>query len=259
MSERIRIFVGAYGSGKTEVALQQAFIWAAEGKRAAIADLDLVNPFFRSRELVQQLQEAGVRLLAPGGELASADLPIITPQVKGAIQDPATHLVLDVGGDDAGSRALARFAPFIQPIPHQVYMVLNDRRPWTGDTRGIAETIERVQEAARLAVTALVSNPNLGDETTAAGVAQGHETIVRAGRDLGIPVAFLTVERELALQLSPDLLHDVPVRTLRRLLFPPWYQDSTRFAPPRDQRSRVMQEQIRATQAGEQGDPNPAS
>jgi RecA/RadA recombinase len=255
MGERIRIFVGAYGSGKTEVALNWAFQRAAAGERVAIADLDLVNPFFRSRELRAELESAGVRVLAPEGELAEADLPIIVPAVRGAIQDDSTHLVLDVGGDDAGARALSQFAPLLCTLPHQVYMVLNDRRPWTGHTEGIGATIERVQHSARMVVTALISNPNLGIDTTPAVIKAGHATVVEAAEALGIPVAYLAVMNELVEGLLPDTAQGVPLLPIARHLFPPWYEDPTRFAPPRDQRSRVMREQIRARQAAPLGRP----
>ncbi|MFH1465249.1 MAG: hypothetical protein ABIO70_12760 [Pseudomonadota bacterium] len=253
MAERIRIFVGAYGSGKTEIALNQAFGWAGEGRRVGIADLDLVNPFFRSRELRGALEAAGVRVLAPAGELSEADLPIIVPEVQGGLDDAALDLVLDVGGDDAGSRALARFARSIERWPHQVYMVLNDRRPWTGDTEGIAQTIRRVQDSARLSVTAIISNPNLGADTTPAIVAQGHATVVRAAEALGLPVAFLTVLEELAPAISHEARLGVPLLPIRRHLFPPWYEDPTRFAPPRDMRSRAMRNEIQARKAGSSG------
>ena len=253
MGERIRIFVGAYGSGKTEVALNWAFSRAAAGEKVAIADLDLVNPFFRSRELRGELEAAGVRVLAPEGDLAEADLPIIVPAIQGAIDDPSTHLIMDVGGDDAGARALARFAPVLSRLPHQVYMVLNDRRPWTGDTQGIEQTIARVQQSARLPITALISNPNLGGETTLAVIEAGHSTVVEASRALGLPVAYLAVMGELTKALSPETARGVPVMPIQRHLFPPWYEDPTRFAPPRDQRSRVMREQIRSRQAAPLG------
>jgi hypothetical protein len=255
MGERIRIFVGAYGSGKTEIALNWAFERAAKGEKVAIADLDLVNPFFRSRELRQQLEAAGVWVLAPEGELAEADLPIVVPAVRGAIENDDIHLILDVGGDDAGARALARYAGFIAQRPHQVYMVLNDRRPWTGHTEGIEQTIARVQASARLAVTALISNPNLGGETTPAVIRAGHATVLEAGRALGLPVAWLAVMDDLVERLLPDTDQGVPVMPIQRHLFPPWYEDPTRFAPPRDQRSRVMREQIRARQAAPLGRP----
>ncbi len=259
MGERIRIFVGAYGSGKTEVALNRAFHLASLGQRVAIADLDLVNPFFRSRELRVELEAAGVRVLAPEGELAEADLPIIVPAVQGAIDDPELHVILDVGGDDAGARALARFALCLRGIPHQLYMVINERRPWTGHAQGIAETVERVQTSARLDITALISNPNLGGETTPAVIKAGHATVVQAGHSLGLPVAYLAVLEELVPSLLPDTAAGVPVMPIRRHLFPPWYEDPTRFAPPRDQRSRVMREQILARQAAPLGAPNKTS
>lgn len=246
MDERIRIFVGAYGSGKTEIAVNWTLSRAAAGERVAIADLDLVNPFFRSRELRAELVAVGATVIAPEGELADADLPIIVPGVQGAIDDAATHLVLDVGGDDAGARALARFAPALSGRPHQVYMVLNDRRPWTGDTEGVAATIARVQDSSRLRVTALISNPNLGPDTTAAVVRTGHAVVVEAGRALGLPVAFLCVVEELLPALPPEAALGVPLLPLRRRLFPPWDEDPARLGPARDIRMRALRQERQA-------------
>ncbi len=252
MDKSTRIFVGAYGSGKTEVALNYAFQRAARGRAVGVADLDLVNPYFRSRELREQLEARGIQVAAPEGELADADLPIVTGQVRTFLQDPDLDVVLDVGGDDAGSRALSSFAPLIQGQPHQAYMVINDRRPWTGETEGIAESIARVEGSARLRVTAIVSNPNLSMETTRAVVERGHEVIAEAARQLELPVAMLCVMGALADELGPT--HEgVPVMRLERHLAPPWYEDSLRFAPVRDQRGRVMREQIRARELAARG------
>lgn len=236
MDRRVEVFVGPYGSGKTEVAVDRARAWAAAGRRVAIIDLDLVNPYFRSRELQAALEAEGVSVVAPAGELRDADLPIITPRVRGALSDPDTMVVLDVGGDDAGARALSQFAPAIPADGYQAFLVLNDRRPWTGTVEGIRTVLHRIEEAARLRITALVSNPNLGKETTPEIVAAGHALILEAGRALGLPVAFLCVAADLVEHLPPEAAAGTDVVPLTFQLGHPWDADTLRVAPYRDRR-----------------------
>ncbi len=240
MEKRVRIFVGPYGSGKTEVAIERAQAWAATGRRVSIVDLDLVNPYFRSRELTEALEAEGITVVAPAGELRDADLPIITPQVRGCLSDPGVLAVLDVGGDDAGARALSQFAPAIPQDGYEMFFVVNDRRPWTGTVAGIRTVIRRIEAAARLRVTALVSNPNLGEETTPEVVAQGHALVTAAADELGLPVAFLCVAESLADRLPPELTAGVELVRLSRQLLPPWYEDTMRLAPYRDRRAAIV-------------------
>ena len=251
MESRVRIFVGAYGSGKTEVAVHVALDLAAAARRVALADLDIVNPFFRSRELREELEAAGVAVLAPRGELAQADLPIITPEVRSTLGDADTTLVLDVGGDDAGARALSQFRPFLPEADTSMAMVINDRRPWTGSVAGIERTIRRVEASARFRVTCLVSNPNLGDETTPEVVARGHAVVCEAGRTLGLPVDALVVTDAIADLLPPGAALGVPLLRLRRRLLPPWQEDPLRSAPPRDRRTHMMLLEIEERKARE--------
>ncbi len=251
MDSRVRIFVGAYGSGKTEVAVHVALDLAATGGRVAIADLDIVNPFFRSRELRADLEAAGIAVLAPRGELAHADLPIVTPEVGGTLGDPDTTLVLDVGGDDAGARALSQFRPFLPDPGTGMAMVINDRRPWTGSVPGIERTMRRIETSARFRVTCLISNPNLGEETTPEVVARGHALVCEAGRALGLPVDALVVTDALADRLPPEAALGVPLLRLRRRLFPPWQGDPLRSAAPRDRRTHMMLLEIEERRARE--------
>lgn len=252
MEKRIRIFVGAYGSGKTEVAINYAFqvrrseaSAPTEGRlvlpvaaQVALADLDLVNPYFRSRELRDAFEQRGIQVLSPPGELAHADLPVIIPQVRGGLDKPDSLLILDVGGDDAGARALSQFAPFIHHQDYEMYLVVNNRRPWTGTPEGVADVIRRIEASSRLTVSALISNPNLGDETTPEVVRSGHFAVMEAARHVGLPVAFAAVAAEVLQAGEMDL--GLPVLVLERQLFPPWYEDPLRLAPYHDQRARVL-------------------
>lgn len=240
MEHRIRIFVGAYGSGKTEVAINYTLQRAAPGRSLAIADLDIVNPYFRSRELRAHFEDKGIEVVAPEGELANADLPIVTARVRACLGSAGDVLVFDVGGDDAGSRALSQFAPVIEPEGYDMFMVVNDRRPWTDSVQGIREAIARVQDNSRLTVTALVSNPNLVHETDASVVEQGHRLVLEASEALGLPVAFLCVMDELAPQIDLEALRNPRLLRMERHLLPPWYEDPLRHAPYHDRRAHVM-------------------
>jgi hypothetical protein len=84
--KRINIFCGGFGAGKTEVAVNFSLRMREQGRRVSIADLDIVNLYFRSREVRKELQSQGIEVIVPGGALANADLPIIVPEIKGAIE-----------------------------------------------------------------------------------------------------------------------------------------------------------------------------
>lgn len=228
MTARIRIYVGAYGSGKSEIALETALLWAKTRQKVAIADLDFVNPYFRSRERIVELAAAGVETIAPTGPHASADLPILVPQVRGAIEDPAKSLILDVGGDDAGARALGTLAPYVDKQPWELWMVVNSFRPFTADLAGIAATLARVEGSARLKVTHLVANPNLGPDTEAAGVAAGVAKVAAAASALGLPLGAVVMIGEIADQLGVTEMFGVEVMRLSRRLAPAWYEDPLR-------------------------------
>ena len=221
------VLVGDYGSGKTEVAVNLALDLArrrpSEGARAlAIADLDLVNPYFRSREAREPLEDAGIRVVMPGGGQQFADLPILLPQVKGLLQDPDTLCILDVGGDEVGARVLASLSPQFDPAHVALWFVVNGRRPFCDSAEGVLEAIQRVEAGARgWRVTGLVSNTHLMQETTLEMVEQG----IGLGREvadrLGIEVVFVAAMEDVVEQGATTVL-GCPLLTMRRLMVPPW-------------------------------------
>ena len=220
--KQLLIIVGSYGSGKTEVAVNLSRYLANTTRgRVAIADLDIVNPYFRSREANQALEALGVRCINPTGGEFYADLPIILPEIKGAIESREELLVLDVGGDDAGARVLASLGKSFEAGAYEMMMVLNGNRPFTSDIAGCLKMIAEIEESSRLKFTGIISNTHLLDETTAKTLLNGLELAQQVGERTGLPVKFLAGLK--AIVDLPELVDvGLPVLPLERLLLKPW-------------------------------------
>ena len=154
MNERIRIFVGHFGSGKSEVAINEALAALDRDLQPTLVDLDVVKPYFRCRLLRETLSDRGVHLIAPEGDRFYADLPIILPEIKGAIKDPSRFVFLDSGGDDTGARVLGSFAEVLSESGYQMSLVVNMRRPFTDELGSMGQMVEKIRQAARLSITA---------------------------------------------------------------------------------------------------------
>jgi hypothetical protein len=215
----IAIFTGRFGSGKTEAAISYALSLARVSP--FLIDLDIVTPYFRSREVADALRRQGVEVVTPAAIGQHLDTPAITPAILGAIQQTERLAVLDVGGDYQGARALGQFSLAISARGYAMHFVANPFRPFTGSTEGIARSIAEVEASSRLRVTSLVSNPNLMGETTAAQILAGHREIEHCAQQLGLPIAFLCVERRWAELVGTDHL-SLPMLVLDRLMIPPW-------------------------------------
>ncbi len=216
------IFCGNLGSGKTEVAINFSLSLKKYAKNVSLADIDVVNPYFRSRMIRHYLTEKGINVVCPIGELAGADVPALPPSVLGVLQNPEVKGVFDVGGDDIGATALGRFKPYLKEGSYNLYFVVNTRRPFTKDTDGILKYVSSIEKASRLKVTALVNNSNLGLETDMETVISGHEVVRLAAGKLGVPVGFAASLRHLAADLEKAL--SVPVLPLELNMQPPWSQ-----------------------------------
>jgi hypothetical protein len=223
VGQRIVIFAGRFGSGKTEVAINHALslVGGANARRPILIDLDIVTPYFRTRELAERLAGEGVDVVAPAAVAQHLDLPAISPEIMGAIQQPDSPVVLDVGGDAQGARALGQFAAAVEKVGYVMNFVVNPRRPFTDSVEGIVRAVAEIQSTSRLRVTALVSNPNLIRETTVDMVVTGHRLVEEAAEALGLPVAFVSLRADLAAQVASNTFRQ-PVMSLRRFFVMPW-------------------------------------
>jgi hypothetical protein len=239
----ITIFSGRFGSGKTEVAINYALSLtrgsapdvqepAARAGHVAdtghqgqdgiiLIDLDIVTPYFRSRETADRMRTQGVTVVAPSVIGQHLDTPAITPQIMGAIQQPARRVVLDVGGDQQGARALGQFSAAIEQRGYTMHFVVNPYRPFTDTLEGLATSIAEIEAGSRLQVSSLVSNPNLIAETTMERIVQGHAQIEGFAQELGLPIALVCVERRWASSLDANHFSQ-PVLYLDRYFVMSW-------------------------------------
>lgn len=225
----ITIFAGRFGSGKTEAALNYALALVEgfklespgpESRGVAqstsdnlqpgtwstvlLIDLDIVTPYFRSREMAKKMREQGVEVIAPSIIGQHLDTPAITPQILGAIQQADRPVVLDVGGDRQGARALGQFSSAIRQRGYTMHFVVNPYRPFTNTLQGVTESISEIEVSARLRTTSLVSNPNLMGDTTAEQIVEGHAQIEEFGRELKLPIAWVCLERRWVRRFGAD-------------------------------------------------------
>jgi hypothetical protein len=197
------IVIGAYGSGKSEYSIHFSRSLKEEGQDVALADMDVVNPYFRARDVRDQFAGEGIEVIAPDGHFSHADLPMISPRIKGAIENHDKSVVLDVGGDPAGCRTLGRFVDNIKARGYRMYLVVNTMRPFTQTVDEIIIMIDKLQAASKLQITDLICNTNLMEYTDQAIVEKGIEITDEVSRRLG-----LTFEKYLVLDSYQDLVPD---------------------------------------------------
>jgi hypothetical protein len=201
--KRLTLFAGHYGSGKTNIAVNYALFLAGIGKKVCIADLDIVNPYFRTKDSAKVLADAGVDLVSPQFANSNVDLPALPAEAYRLVQDRSIHGIMDIGGDDRGAYALGRYVPAIkEENDYRMVFVANCCRPLTPTALDALEIMREIEAACGLAFTDIVNNSNLGPETTAETVMGSMAFVEELSRLSGLPVWLTTAESEVAQQLT---------------------------------------------------------
>ena len=203
-SHRISIITGHYGTGKTEFAVNLALAMAAEGERVMVADLDIVNPYFRSRERRDTLERAGVQLISSSQACSDADVPSLPAELLTIFENRDLRGILDIGGDPVGARVLARFRPKILAEDFQLLYVLNAHRPEVREPENAIAYLRGIEATTGLPCTGIINNTHLCGETTAADIRKGAALAAEVSRQTGIPLLCHVAVERLADQL-PDL------------------------------------------------------
>ena len=193
-SHRISIITGHYGTGKTELSVNLALALAGEGSQVMLADLDIVNPYFRSRERRPQLEAAGVRVISSSQACSDADVPALPAELLSILENRDVRGVLDIGGDPVGARVLARFQPKIVQEDYQLIFVLNANRPEVRTAEAAVSYLRAIEATTGLTCSGLVNNTHLCGETTPAEIRKGAALAGEVSRQTGLPILCHTAE-----------------------------------------------------------------
>jgi hypothetical protein len=239
------MIVGNYGSGKTEVAVNLAARLADEGRQVDVADLDIVNPYFRCREAREVMERRGIRVVVPPGAQAWADLPIVLPEIKGMLHPEGERVSLfDVGGDDVGAKLLSSFVEALRGRTYSLLQVVNSRRPFTDTVEGCLRMKRDIEAASRLKVTGFIANSHLVGETTVDVILEGWELARSLSEASGAPVEFVTAMGDLADDPALEAV-GAPVLRLTRIMLPPWLRPAEKEDSSSDAKSGAPAERAR--------------
>ena len=211
--KRLTLFAGHYGSGKTNIAVNYALHLAGQGKRVCIADLDIVNPYFRTKDSARELAAAGVDLISPQFANTNVDLPALPAEAYRLVTDRQTFGIMDIGGDDRGAYALGRYVPSIlEENNYRMAYVANCYRPLTRTAEDALEVMREIETACGLRFTCIINNSNLGTETTPETVLKSLDFIQRLSELSGLPVFLHTAAADVAAVLQEKINPVLPLQ-----------------------------------------------
>ena len=207
--KRLTLFAGHYGSGKTNIAVNYALALAGEGKAVCIADLDIVNPYFRTKDSAKELEAAGITLISPQFANTNVDLPALPAEAYRLVTDKNIYGIMDIGGDDRGAYALGRYVPSIlEENNYRMIFVANSYRPLTRTPEEAMEVMREIEAACGLKFTDIINNSNLGTETTPEIVRSSREYMEKLSALSGLPIFATTAVTHVAQELT-DLAEPV--------------------------------------------------
>jgi len=203
------LLAGPSGSGKTEVALNLALsLLRTTSVPVTLADLDVVKPYFRLRDmlpLVPEEDRSRLHVIEPERRLLHVDVPTFPPTLHASLSATDRVKVVDVGGDAIGVGAVAQFRETVQKGHYALYVVVNTLRPGMNTSAGLKHMLAKIRAGARLDVTGLVANTNLQAETSAQDVQAGYDAVRALGDSEGLPVVAVVVSPEYADKVVPLL------------------------------------------------------
>ena len=211
--KRLTLFAGHYGSGKTNIAVNYALHLAKEGKQVVIADLDIVNPYFRTKDSAKVLEEAGVKLISPQFANSNVDLPALPAEAYRLVQDKSIYGIMDIGGDDRGAYALGRYVPTLkEENNYRMVFVANASRPLTRTPEEALEVMREIEAACGLAFTDIINNTNLASETTPETVLDSAAYVEELSRLSGLPIFATTAVAPVAAELEAKIPNVLPLQ-----------------------------------------------
>lgn len=217
----IVVIVGNFGSGKTEVSINLAVNRKRAGLDVKIADLDLVNPYFRTREARKPLSKLGIEVVVPDERYLQADLPILSPVISGLIRRPSALTLIDAGGNDVGATVLAALADSLRNKNVYMFQVVNPYRPFTDTIESCLKMRGEIEKASKMTINGIIGNANLIDDTSVDNVYSGYDFVKALSDESLLPLKFITAPIELLPQIDTKRF-SCAVLPIERQLVPPW-------------------------------------
>lgn len=210
--KRLTLLCGHYGSGKTNVAVNLAFYLKEQYNNVVVADLDIVNPYFRTKDSIDDFKARGIELICSQYANTNVDIPALPANMYRLTADKDITAVIDVGGDDRGAYALGRLVPEIKAENNfDMLMVINGYRPLTPDAESTVEVMREIETACGLKFTGLVNNSNIGEETTAEDIIKSIGYANEVSQASGLPIVMTSVKHELYDELKNKIDNLLPM------------------------------------------------
>lgn len=210
--DRISVFVGHYGSGKTNIAVNYALMLKERFEKVAIADLDIVNPYYRTKDMQKLFDEKNIRLICSRFANTNVDAPALPAEAYALCDDKELHGVIDIGGDDRGALAMGRYSAYLmEENNYSMYFVINKYRPLTATPSLTYEVFKEIKSACLLPCTAIVNNSNLGIQTTPEDVLSSEDYAKEVSILTQLPIAATTIRRDIYAQLEGKMTNAFPI------------------------------------------------
>ena len=210
--KRTTVFAGHYGSGKTNVAVNYALWLKNSEQNVSVADLDIVNPYFRTKDSAKVLERCGIKLISSEFANSNVDTPALPGEIYSVFDDKSVYSVLDVGGDDRGALALGRYVPYLlEENNYEFLFVINKYRFLTKDAKSTVEVMREIEEASKLRFTAIVNNSNIGEETTKEDVLASAKYANEVSSLTGLEIKMTTVKSSLYDSLKDEIINVQPI------------------------------------------------
>ncbi len=216
--KRLTLICGHYGSGKTNIAVNLALNLKKTKENVALADLDIVNPYFRAKDSTDILEKNNIRFICSDFANSNVDLPALPQEIYALTDDKSLNAIIDVGGDERGALALGRLSDFIvEENNYEMLMVINKYRPLTPDAESVKQVMEEIQNACRIPFTGIINNSNLGRETTAETVLNSLDFANECAKLMNLPLVMTTVEDSIYRNVA-DKIPNLFSLNIKRLL-----------------------------------------
>ena len=218
-NKRLTLFAGHYGSGKTNIAVNLAFSLKKMYDNVVVADMDIVNPYFRTKDSTEDFEKAGIKLIASRFAGSNVDLPSLPQEMYSLTDNKDCYGILDIGGDERGALVLGRYAPKIkEENDYEMLFVFNAARPLTPDADSAIEVMKEIEWAGKIAFTGIINNTNIGEETTPETVLSSLEKANELSEKAGLPIAMTTVHEKIFSSLEDKIPNLYPLKLQAKIL-----------------------------------------